>query len=115
MSWILSLEQDAFIRDMFYSLFHDPCIFFLSIYSKRVRACDVCADTYTETHKDAENDNKDMDYVDAPPQMQYRELVGDEIEKYEKEEVEELEGGGQEEGETKGVKSDEVMIGKIFN
>eukprot|EP00111_Clytia_hemisphaerica_P023204 TCONS_00068255-protein len=52
--------------------------------SKRVRACDVCADTYTEQHLDAEP-GRDIDMTDAPPQQMYRELRGEEITKYEKE------------------------------
>lgn len=46
------------------------------VFSKRIRACDVCADAYTEIHVNAERDE-----VDAADK--YVELKGEDIKKYE--------------------------------
>lgn len=55
---------------------------FVSIFSKRIRSCDVCAEAYTEHHVHAEKDIVDGE------EERYIELKGDEILKYEAEPAE---------------------------
>lgn len=57
------------------------------LHSKRVRSCEVCADSYCETHNDVEGTEAGLDSVDAPPR--FLELKGDEVNKYEIDEDEE--------------------------